>query len=63
MEKETYLHFQCYKCDHQLYLANTEKWTKKLVKTDCPSCGEEPYENWIFIGEESKKKVDKRFDW
>lgn len=41
--------FLCKKCGHNLYI--TKDKIIKLLKTDCPECGEESYENWIFIGE------------
>lgn len=41
--------FKCYKCDHNVYI--TKSSIKKILKMDCPECGEEPYENWMFIGE------------
>lgn len=41
--------FKCYKCSHKVYV--TKKDIAKMLKTDCPQCGEEAFENWIFIGE------------
>lgn len=45
--------FDCKKCGHHLYI--TDGMTKSgayirnvLKKTDCPNCGEEAYELWIF---------------
>ena len=54
--KYMYLVFCCRKCGHQLYVS-TNKY-KNLVntliylaeKSDCPACGEEPYENWVLVG-------------
>lgn len=40
--------FICKKCGHYLYIIEGENWIKKLKKLDCPNCGEEPEENWIF---------------
>lgn len=37
--------FKCKKCDrHHLYVPYGTK------PRECPNCGEEPEENWIFIG-------------
>ena len=36
--------FQCKKCGHLIFTPNVIK----LLKTDCPRCGEEPYVNWIL---------------
>ena len=36
--------FTCKKCGHLIFIMKIEK----LLKTDCPSCGEEAEENWIF---------------
>ncbi len=36
--------FICKKCMHLLYTTKTEK----LIGLDCPNCGEEWFENWIF---------------
>ena len=46
--------FKCYKCSHNLYIDKSR--VKKILKTDCPECGEEPYENWILIGEGNYNK-------
>ena len=50
MKKEKELVFTCRKCGHSLYLTNwkSEKQMKKLLKLDCPNCGEEPDELWIL---------------
>lgn len=42
--------FQCRKCGHLLYV-DKEKFYKNCKLQDCPECGEEEYENWIFIDE------------
>lgn len=39
----------CAKCQHNLYV--DKKKVSKVLKLDCPNCGEEPYENWCLIGE------------
>jgi len=39
--------FQCKKCLHQVYTDDA----RKMLTSDCPNCGEEPYENWILFGE------------
>lgn len=36
--------FKCRKCGHLLFLEDVDK----LLLKDCPECGEESYENWIF---------------
>jgi DNA-directed RNA polymerase subunit M/transcription elongation factor TFIIS len=49
--------FECRKCGHLLYIGKDKdnKWSKVLAE-DCPNCGEEGDENWIFIGEGDFKK-------
>lgn len=45
--------FACRKCGHNLYAENTEDIFEKIGRVsnfDCPTCGEEPYENWVFVG-------------
>lgn len=48
MKKDDFI-FKCYKCGHLVYIDKLK--VKKLLKTDCPDCGEEPYLNWILEGE------------
>ncbi len=36
----------CKKCLHEISL--TVNKIEILLKTDCPECGEEPYDNWIL---------------
>jgi len=48
MKKEKDWIFECYKCSHNLYVS-TDK-LNKLLKTECPECGEEPYRLWILTG-------------
>ena len=36
--------FQCKKCGHLIFTPNVIK----LLETDCPQCGEEPYANWML---------------
>jgi len=43
MKKESV--FICKKCGHNLFLSGN---LKKLVNLDCPNCGEEAEELWIF---------------
>lgn len=38
--------FICGKCGHNLFV-DAKKW-QKILKTDCPECGEEAHENWII---------------
>jgi DNA replicative helicase MCM subunit Mcm2 (Cdc46/Mcm family) len=40
--------FRCRKCEHVVFLEDSN--LKKLSKCHCPGCGEEPEENWIFVG-------------
>ena len=41
--------FQCRKCGHLVYILKDS--IKKMLKIDCPDCGEEACENWILYGE------------
>lgn len=47
-----YIVFKCRKCEHNLYVEETddfaEKLGEKIAEYECPSCGEEGYENWIL---------------
>lgn len=52
--------FICRKCEHNLYLAKRD--IKKLLKLDCPNCGEEPYELWIFSGFATEKQMNNACD-
>lgn len=47
--------FECSKCQHNIYVDKPK--LKKLLKTDCPECGEEAARNWILVdeGEFSKR--------
>lgn len=51
--------FICKKCEHILYIEN--KKLNKIVDYDCPNCGEEGYELWIFSKLATKKEMDKIF--
>ena len=51
--------FKCKKCSHNLYL---EGKLKKLMNYDCPLCGEEGYELWVFSHLANKKEVDETFN-
>jgi len=42
--------FKCYKCEHNLYVTRDIKTINKLLKLECPECGEEG-EIWTLIGE------------
>lgn len=46
-----YLLFKCKKCEHNLYIPMEEAidTMSSLSDCDCPNCGEEGYENWIFV--------------
>jgi Zn finger protein HypA/HybF involved in hydrogenase expression len=41
--------FRCHKCEHEVYVS--KKKVAKMLKLDCPECGEEAFENWILVGE------------
>lgn len=41
--------FQCNKCSHEVYVDKDK--VNKMLKLDCPGCGEEAYENWTLRGE------------
>lgn len=43
--------FKCRKCNHNLYVdkKETDK-IESMPEYDCPNCGEDGYENWVFIG-------------
>ena len=53
MSKKNDLVFQCRKCGHLLFITGTPevqiKKIKKLIKIECPNCGEERYANWTFV--------------
>jgi len=42
--------FICCKCDHRLYVELNGSVSKlnEIANKDCPSCGEEGYENWLL---------------
>jgi DNA-directed RNA polymerase subunit RPC12/RpoP len=45
--------FKCRKCEHHLYVENTEEVVEKIKKVsnlDCPNCGEDPDGNWVLVG-------------
>ena len=45
--------FKCRKCEHRIYVENTDDIVRNLryvSNSDCPNCGEEPDENWVLIG-------------
>lgn len=48
IQKEKDYIFKCRKCSHNLYVPKSK--LDKLLKYDCPECGEESYELWILIG-------------
>lgn len=48
MNEEKDFIFQCRKCMHNLYVSRDK--FQKLLRTDCPNCGEEPDELWTLIG-------------
>jgi len=44
--KEKDLIFICKKCGHNIYVSLDK--IRKLLKTECPACGEEAYDLWIL---------------
>lgn len=56
--------FICRKCNHHLFLSDPNlESLDKIANLDCPSCGEEGYENWVLshIGNSEKEKDN--YDW
>ena len=48
--------FKCKKCENFTLCSKTQ--TDKMLRLNCPTCGEEPLENWILSGEGNwEKKV------
>ena len=56
--------FICRKCEHHLFIETDGLIgvLEKLPEYDCPSCGEEGYQNWIFshVGDSDKEKDNYR---
>jgi hypothetical protein len=52
--------FKCKKCYHELYVSRDK--IDDLCDYDCPSCGEEGYLNWIYLGlgilDDCKENID-----
>ena len=53
---------QCRKCGHLLYVGINDKLLnriKNINKIECPTCGEEGYENWVVRGVDdwNKRKI------
>ena len=49
--EKTDIVFRCRKCEHLLFITMTDRTAKdlsRILETDCPSCGEESYENWVY---------------
>ena len=50
--------FKCRKCESEqramipdtMPVKDVFAKLHKVEKTDCPVCGEEPYNNWLFVG-------------
>ena len=50
--------FKCRKCETERTTLIPDTFTVEniltklsyLERTDCPTCGEEPYDNWLFVG-------------
>lgn len=52
--------FKCRKCGHNLYVEKNEpEKIYSLPDFNCPSCGEEGYENWIIVGQGNYENVRK----
>lgn len=45
--------FECRKCEHNLFVAKDQLQEKilKVIKMDCPNCGEEAGDIWILSRE------------
>lgn len=50
--------FKCRKCESEFNVLIPDTFTVEqlltelsyVVKTECLACGEEPYDNWLFVG-------------
>jgi DNA-directed RNA polymerase subunit RPC12/RpoP len=49
--------FKCRKCNHEVYM-DKKKDIRKFLTLDCPECGEEPFENWVLIGDGNFEKLN-----
>lgn len=52
-ENPSYIVFACQKCDHKLYVKETEELAQKLECVSdmrCPECGEESEGLWVLLG-------------
>ena len=54
MKKSEFI-FACKKCGHLLYVEKDKEKIQQLLKIDCPTCGENPFELWVLIGEGNYK--------
>lgn len=63
MKNKPDLVFICRKCEHNLFV-DKQKFIKDCDLSDCPNCGEEGCENWIFSREgnfdEDFEKMNKK---
>jgi len=51
--------FICRKCSHRIYVSKERLIKDWKLPDDCPECGEESYENWIF---EREGNYEKEYD-
>jgi len=58
MKKVKDIVFTCRKCSHLQFVDFDVKGIRKLLKYDCPECGEESNSNWIL---EREGDFDKEF--
>lgn len=49
-QKKKDIIFICKKCGHHLFIIKGKDFVKKIKNKNCPNCGEESDENWIFGG-------------
>ncbi len=49
--------FICRKCEHNLYV-DKKKFLKNCKLPECPVCGEEGFENWIFSNDGNYDEVN-----
>lgn len=56
-----YLIFRCRKCGHELYVEEGQRLGSllgRIADYDCPSCGEDGYENWILLRRQEEGLVN-----
>lgn len=51
--EQTDMVFSCRKCGHLLFISTKNRKAEALIKLlecECPTCGEESGENWVYCG-------------